>query len=90
MTGVTRSLTRKDMSPAAGWKLPSFFTNILHNVQNVRENEHHVPRCRRRIGPIIQTTAWLRTDRVRPDNDAWSCRNQRQAPFTGVCRYQVE
>jgi hypothetical protein len=43
---------------------PSFFTKISHKVRNFREKEHHVPRCRRRIGPFIQTTPGLHAHRV--------------------------
>jgi len=32
-------LTQKAFSPPAGWKIPFFFTKILHKVQNFREKE---------------------------------------------------
>ncbi len=39
-------------------------TNILHFVQNVRQKEHHIPCCRRRIGLSAGETSGLRTHRV--------------------------
>jgi hypothetical protein len=64
LTQVTRLLTRQEVSPPAGWKIPFFFIKNLHKVQIFYEKEKRVPCCRRRIGLFIQVNTWFGTDRV--------------------------
>jgi hypothetical protein len=64
ITRLTRLLTRKEISPPAGRKIPFFFTKILHFVQNFCEKDQKVPCCRRRFCRSPGETPGLMNHRV--------------------------
>jgi hypothetical protein len=59
-------LDNRPDSPPAGWKIPFFFTKMLHNVQHFCEKEKSVPCCRRRFCRSPGKTPSLMNDRVTP------------------------